>query len=225
MFAFRETANISRASCESVVVLVTCNVFCQKSVQVYVVKIKMVGELLLLFNFICTLFIIVTWLSLLWDRFPNNCSNFKYIRRMLATPTTSSCSQAGKRGRYPQTQKFCCWLTPTRDSHTGQPDREVQWPSLTMEVPPSWSRDPPSQVSLCAGAFRDIIPRYIKLQVVRNRILNSCRYKKGHIREYIGWGETGSDTNCLAHMSARKDDGCNSLLILILFPLTPIIFP
>ncbi|VDP26067.1 unnamed protein product [Onchocerca flexuosa] len=44
---------------------------------------------------------------------------------------------AGKRERCPQTQKFCCWLTPTRDSHTGQPDREVQWPSLTMEVPPS----------------------------------------------------------------------------------------
>ncbi|KAM3724835.1 Molybdopterin synthase catalytic subunit [Dirofilaria immitis] len=44
---------------------------------------------------------------------------------------------AGKRVRCPQTQKFCCWLTPTRDSHTGQPDREVQWSSLTMEVPPS----------------------------------------------------------------------------------------
>ncbi|MCP9258915.1 hypothetical protein DINM_001378 [Dirofilaria immitis] len=44
---------------------------------------------------------------------------------------------SGKRVRCPQTQKFCCWLTPTRDSHTGQPDREVQWSSLTMEVPPS----------------------------------------------------------------------------------------
>ncbi|CAG9532333.1 unnamed protein product [Cercopithifilaria johnstoni] len=53
------------------------------------------------------------------------------------TPRLPLYSGGSARTLFPQTQKLCCWLTPTRDSHTGQPEPKVQWPSLTVKPPPS----------------------------------------------------------------------------------------
>lgn len=41
-----------------------------------------------------------------------------------ALPTSYNGGSA--RTLFPQTQKLCCWLIPTRDSHTGQPEPKVQ---------------------------------------------------------------------------------------------------
>ena len=41
----------------------------------------------------------------------------------------------------PQTQKLCCWQNPNSGLPHGSAEPKVQWLSLTMEVPPSWSRD------------------------------------------------------------------------------------